>query len=116
ARRQAPPDGDPARHRASRPRPLRGSAGMSARLVFCEGPDDVAALREIALHVFGAKVDRPATSAGPAGQPGREWLRNGPVRIEIRRVPGAKSAMPGALADWMAALAPQTEAPDARTR
>ena len=32
---------------------------MSRRMVLCEGPDDVAALREIAMGIFGAITPRP---------------------------------------------------------
>lgn len=85
---------------------------MSRRIVLCEGPDDVAALREIAIGIFGAAVPRSGASstetrAGAAGQARGQLVLAGRTRIEIRAVKNAKSQIAKALATELAQLPPQ---------
>src|SRR5262249_41264224 len=75
-----------------------GSAGMSRRIVLCEGPDDVAALREIATGIFRAVTPASAgrtdaSTSGAAGQARGQVLLAGRARIEIRAVKTAKSQL-----------------------
>jgi hypothetical protein len=95
---------------------------VSRRMVLCEGPDDVAALREIAMGIFGAVTPRPGVAwaeskAGAAGQARGQLLLAGRARIEIRAVKNAKSQIAKALATELAQLPPQVESDgELRTR
>lgn len=83
------------------------------RLVLCEGPDDLNALRAIAQHLGWARPAAAATAAG-AGQERRAILAAGDTRIEIRvpsKTGGAtgegKSALARMVADGLHMLPPQ---------
>jgi hypothetical protein len=94
---------------------------VSKRLIFCEGPDDLNALRAVALHQRWAKPD-PASSGPPlgAGQERVITLQAGiDLRIEIkvpskpRGAPGeGKSALPLAVADELRLVRPQVDPAD----
>jgi len=68
------------------------------RLVLCEGPDDIVALREIGLSLFGAEVQRNPPWAGPAGETRKLFLTIQGGDVEITAVERAKSGLAGALA------------------
>jgi len=68
------------------------------RLVLCEGPADIVALREIGLSLFGAEVQRNPPSAGPAGETRKLFLTIQGGDVEITAVERAKSGLAGALA------------------
>lgn len=79
------------------------------RIVLCEGPDDLAALREISTFVFKTKPRRTAASASPGGQPRRMSLdcQSGSV-VDI--VSGAaKNGLPKLLADQLASMVPYSD-------
>jgi hypothetical protein len=68
------------------------------RIVLCEGPADIAALREIGISLFGAQVQRTPLSAGAAGETRKLLLTVQGSQVEITAVERAKSGLPGALA------------------
>jgi hypothetical protein len=53
------------------------------RLIFCEGPDDLNALRAIAQHLRWAQASRDKIAPG-AGQARSTRLQTGDVQIDIR--------------------------------
>src|SRR5262245_14876748 len=58
---------------------------MTRRIILCEGPDDLTALREIALFIFKAqKIDTQSQLRGPAGVERKVELRAGSVAIQIK--------------------------------
>lgn len=95
---------------------------MSRRIVLCEGPDDVAALREIATGIFraatpGSAGRADAVMAGAAGQARGQVLLAGRARLEIRAVKNAKSQLAKGMATELAQLPPQVAGdPEQRTR
>jgi hypothetical protein len=68
------------------------------RLVLCEGPADIAALREIGISFFGAKPLPIPRSAGAAGENRKLLLLIEGSEVEITAVQRAKSGLPAALA------------------
>lgn len=79
---------------------------MTVRRILCEGPEDIAALREIATRHFGAKPER---GGGPSGA-GQEravtlTLANG-SKVMASTAKGAKSALAPALAEFLEGLPP----------
>jgi len=79
---------------------------MTRRRLLCEGPDDLAAVRELALHAFGGSVVRN-TSRG-AGNPRLIDLR-GRSGVSIGLVASnGKSELPRSAATELAVLADQT--------
>lgn len=67
------------------------------RAVLCEGPDDVAALRELSISLFGATVLRRPTTAGPAGESRQLYLTVGQNEIVVTACRNGKSGLPGLL-------------------
>jgi hypothetical protein len=63
------------------------------RLVYCEGPDDIAALRELLVRFFGASVEPTVTALPPAGRQRKQCLRIGAQLLELHAVPEAKSGL-----------------------
>jgi hypothetical protein len=61
--------------------------------VICEGPEDVAALREIAMFLFACEVEKKNPSYGPAGLERRMTLKRGDLTIEIVATANAKSGL-----------------------
>lgn len=89
---------------------------MTRRLVLCEGPDDVAALREIALRRFGAASHAHRT-VGSAGRPtGARLSTPAGVALDILcpgvDEPKGKSALPTLLARRLHLLDGQTGGSD----
>jgi hypothetical protein len=82
------------------------------RVVLCEGPSDIAALREIAILLFGAKVQRNPPSAGPAGEARKLLLAIQANEVEITAVERAKSGLPEALATKLLGLPVEDRATD----
>lgn len=84
---------------------------MSLRHILCEGPDDLTALRAIAMHAFGAQIDRqPAQrAAGAGGEARKETLRTANTRVEVIAGRSGKSALPKEIAADLAQLPPQIE-------
>lgn len=84
---------------------------MSLRHILCEGPDDLTALREIALHAFGAQLDRQGAQrgAGAGGEARKAFLRTANARVEIIAGRSGKSALPKEIAADLAQLPPQIE-------
>jgi hypothetical protein len=83
------------------------------RLVFCEGPDDLNALRAIAQHLRWAQASSAGSAPG-AGQARSARLLAGDVQVEIRvpsKTGGAtgegKSALARMVADELHILPPQ---------
>jgi hypothetical protein len=83
---------------------------MTTRWILCEGPEDVAAVREIATRFFGAKKD--PTGGGSSPGAGREIRLRTPREglLRVTAVPNAKSALPGYLATALSGRPPQTGA------
>lgn len=83
---------------------------MTTRWILCEGPEDVAAVREIATRFFGAKKDSARGGLSPGA--GREERLRTPRQALIRltAVPNAKSALPEQLAAALSGMPPQTGA------
>ncbi len=81
---------------------------MSIKRILCEGPDDLAIVRALAESHFGGRIDRTATPRTPTGESRTERLKFPRCDVEIRVVPGAKSALPSALATSLQALPPQS--------
>src|SRR5262249_21345570 len=65
---------------------------MTIRTILCEGPDDLNALRELAIYIFGATVEKHAVSRG-GGEDRKAVLRIASVRIEIIVSNGGKSRL-----------------------
>lgn len=84
---------------------------MSLRYILCEGPDDLTALREIAIHAFGAQIDRQGAQrgAGAGGEARKALLCTASNRIEIVAGRSGKSALPKEIAAYLAQLPPQIE-------
>jgi hypothetical protein len=83
---------------------------MTTRFILCEGPDDIAALREIA-QVLGWAKSLPTLGPG-AGQPRLAKLEAGDARITV----SAPSKTIGATGEGKSALAASrtTSAPSGR--
>lgn len=73
------------------------------RVVLCEGPEDVTAIREIATLLFDAKVQRTPT-AGAAGQPRQLFLSVQGCDVEITAGRRGKSGLPEELATKLLGL------------
>lgn len=91
---------------------------MTKRLIFCEGPDDMAALRAVA-QLLGWAAPAPAAAPSGAGQSRVMTLLAGSTVIEVgvpSRARGAtgegKSTLAATLADNLAALRSQPNAAD----
>lgn len=82
------------------------------RIVLCEGPADIAALREIGVSLFGAQVQRNPPSAGAAGETRKLLLIVQGSEVEITAVERAKSGLPGALATKLHGLPVENSADD----
>ena len=82
------------------------------RVVLCEGPSDITALREIAISLFGAKVLRNPPSAGPGGVSRKLLLAIQANEVEITAVERAKSGLPEALATQLLGLPVEDRATD----
>ncbi|HEY3352325.1 MAG TPA: hypothetical protein VGQ83_03685 [Polyangia bacterium] len=76
------------------------------RIVLCEGPGDVAALREIALWVFHAEAQKRNAAAGAAGEEKRQLVRNGAALIELIAVANGKSGLGPTLVTTLKSLPP----------
>jgi hypothetical protein len=82
------------------------------RLVLCEGPTDIAALREIGLSLFGAQVQRASPSAGAAGERRKLVLLIQGSEVEITAVERAKSGLAEALATKLHGLPVENSSDD----
>lgn len=85
---------------------------MTRRLVLCEGPDDVAALRELALYVFKAIAEKQSIAGTPGGEPRTQKLRAGQIAIEIKASRAGKSGLIKMIGESLAALGPQDGPPE----
>lgn len=80
---------------------------MSRREILCEGPEDLAALREVAGRCFGATPLPADRQAGGAGADRRVDLCVAGVHVlRLTAVRNAKSALPHAAATQLATLPP----------
>ena len=80
---------------------------MSVRILLCEGPDDIAALRELGTWLLGASVTRIPASAGAAGQERKSALTTkSNHRVDLIAASG-KSKLPDRVATLLATLSPQ---------
>ena len=93
---------------------------MTRRVVLCEGPDDLNALRAIAQHLRWSEPARAGVAG--AGHERVVWLRTGDVRIEItvpsksRGASGeGKSALAQGVAEALRELPSQIGPPDEST-
>jgi hypothetical protein len=82
------------------------------RVVLCEGPSDITALREIGISLFGAKVLGNRPMAGAAGEPRKLFLAVQGNGVEITAVECAKSGLPEALATKLLGLPVEDRASD----
>ena len=82
------------------------------RLVLCEGPADIAALREIGISFFGAKPLPIPRSAGAAGENRKLLLLIEGSEVEITAVQRAKSGLPEALATKLHGLPVENSSDD----
>jgi hypothetical protein len=84
---------------------------MSLRHILCEGPDDLTALRAIAMHAFGAQIDKQNArrGAGAGGEARKEALLTATARVEVIAGRSGKSALPKEIAADLAQLPPQIE-------
>jgi hypothetical protein len=82
------------------------------RVVLCEGPADIAALREIGRSLFGAQSRPIPLSAGPAGESRKLFLSIQGSEVEITAVPRAKSGLAEALATKLHGLPVENSSDD----
>jgi hypothetical protein len=83
---------------------------MTRRIVLCEGPDDLTALREIALFIFHGRIEKHVMVSG-AGEARKIDLRAGTVAVEIISSNG-KRKLPGLAATTLMTLPAQMGPPD----
>jgi hypothetical protein len=85
---------------------------MTLRHVLCEGPDDLTALREIALYAFGAQIERAPAQVSAGGEARQAILRTGNTKTMIIVGRGGKTRLPVELAADLAQLPPQMSPQD----
>jgi len=81
--------------------------------VLCEGPDDIAALREIACLLFAARIQPFDRRAGAAGGPRSACLLVGQNEVRVSASDSGKSKLPSMLATALSQIPPQKQGKDA---
>jgi hypothetical protein len=84
------------------------------RIILCEGPDDLAALRELGIFLYGGKALKIGPSSGGAGEERKVRLQAGTAVIDLVLVPNkdGKTGLPKGLAEQLHAVPPIGPQPD----